>query len=155
MNKTSLIESRNLLLIQLLWLFYIIDTAFYTLVDQRYDLLWPPVGLGFCLLLTGLYYLKPKPHFMMIVILASIYSYLFYLNLQLPYLVNYIFLVFGIILSAFYQSYLALGISTSLAAAALIILNAVNGHLIAEISGPEDLPYILLFALLTSILLFL
>ncbi|MCA1039689.1 PAS domain S-box protein [Bacillus infantis] len=154
MNKTSLIESRNLLLIQLLWLFYIIDTAFYTLVDQRYDLLWPPVGLGFCLLLTGLNYFKPKPHFMMIVILASIYSYLFYLNLQLPYLVNYIFLVFGIILSAFYQSYLALGISTSLAAVSLITLNMANGQIIAEMSGPEDLPYILLFAILTSILLF-
>jgi PAS domain S-box-containing protein len=141
-------------MIKLLWLFYMIDTAFYTFVDQQYDLLWPPVGLGFCLLLTGLNCLKPRPLYLMIVILASIYSYLFYLNLVLPYLINYIFLVFGIILSAFYQSYLALGISTSLAAISLIYLNAANGHTIAKMSGPEDLPYILLFALLTSILLY-
>jgi signal transduction histidine kinase len=155
MDKSALIQKRNHLLIGLFWFLYVADTLFYTIVDQNLDLLWPPVGLILCIAITLLYKrLELHPVLIMVLLISSLYAYLFYINIQYPYLINYIFLVFGVIISAFYQSYFALAWSSSLAIASLLYFSVTNGERIVSLIGTEDFPYFILLTLFTTIVLF-
>lgn len=153
MEKGVLIQRRNYLLLGLLWSFYILDSIVYMVIEHNLQAFWPPVGLIICLGLTLLSRKQLNPYYLMVLNIIGVYIFLFYVNYSNPYLVNYLFFILGIIISAFYQSFVALFLSSILAISCLVFFYIVNGELIMKISGSEDYPYIILLAVLTSILL--
>lgn len=152
MERETLIQKRNQLLLLLLWSFYILDTFVYIIIESSFKLFWPPVGFVICLILSILMKRKVRPLNLMIFNIIGVYIFLFYVNFSYPYLVNYLFFILGIIISAFYQSYLAMILSTILAVSCLLFFSLTKGEIILG-SSMEDYPYVILLALLISILL--
>ncbi|MDZ5470555.1 ATP-binding protein [Bacillus sp. 31A1R] len=154
MDKMYLIQNRNRLLMVLLWVFYLIDSVFYYIVDESTEMLWPPYGLLICLICTALYKMRINAYVVMVSYNFLYFGYIFYLNITYPYLSNYAFFLLGIIAFAFYQSYLSLFLALTLAVFSLIYFSITNGELIFQQSGAEELPYFVLLALLIGISLF-
>ncbi|RSK28655.1 sensor domain-containing diguanylate cyclase [Bacillus sp. HMF5848] len=107
MNMPTYIEQRNELMAKLLCGFYVLELIINVLVEGL-DMLFPPVGLVFCLVLILLVYKRIAPNITMYIIITSLYGYLFYLITDYPYLVNFMFVYIGLVLSSIYQSYKAI-----------------------------------------------
>lgn len=87
----------------------------------------------------------------MYAIIVGYFVYLFYINFQYPYLVNYIFIFFGIILSSLYQSYRAIVLSGSLSLILLLYFFTYHFDTIFFQVDSFDIAYFILFAVLMVI----
>lgn len=144
----SFIQQRNRLMIFILWEFYVLMTITYFAFDPDFSTIWPPVGLFVCLSLTLIKKLLRNEKLMMYVIVFAIFAYLFYLNVQYPYLVNYMFILFGIILSSLYQHYRVILFSGVLATTSLIYFFIFSFDEIFMSIEQTDIIYFILYSLL-------
>ncbi|MGG4492250.1 ATP-binding protein [Metabacillus idriensis] len=95
---------RKKLLLQSMWLIFILDALFILFIEKSYK--YYPIVIVFAGILLGytimLRFIK-KHSFFVWSSLALIYCYLFALNSLDPYIVNFIFLLFPVIFSAVFQ----------------------------------------------------
>lgn len=144
----SFIQQRNRLMIFILWGFYVLMTIAYFGIDPDFSTIWPPVGLIVCLSLMLMKKFLRNEKLMMYVIVFAIFAYLFYVNFQYPYLVNYIFILFGIILSSLYQHYRVILFSGILASTSLIYFFLFSFDEIFMSIEQTDIIYFILYSLL-------
>ncbi|WP_034744609.1 ATP-binding protein [Halalkalibacter wakoensis] len=140
------IYQRNWLLIKILWICYL----FVMITNYLYDpsLVWPPFGLIICGLVTIAMKLVKHDVIMMYVTLTSIFLYFFVLNTLHPELVNYLFLLFGVILSSLYQKYEAVVYSGVIAAGLLFYFFHIQYEQMLENVAQADSLFFLLFSIL-------
>ncbi|WP_096200987.1 ATP-binding protein [Bacillus sp. FJAT-45350] len=150
-NELLLIQQRNKLIVHILSLFYLLMTIVYFGFDPTFSSIWPPVGLVVCAVLYVVVYFFNKPLFAMYVVVTGIFAYLFYLNLEYPYLVNYIFIFFGVILISLYQSFYVIIYGGIVSTFILSYLFFTKYDQIFFSIEPFDLIYFILFSLLMVI----
>ncbi|HWL24211.1 MAG TPA: GGDEF domain-containing protein [Ureibacillus sp.] len=105
MVSNELVHKRNSILFFIIIVYYVIDITINILVEG-FACIIPPVYLFivFGTILTVLIYKKVNPKFTMYVIVSSIYIYFYFLLMDSPYLVNYIFMWLGLPFCAIYQN---------------------------------------------------
>ncbi|WP_078409230.1 ATP-binding protein [Priestia abyssalis] len=149
MSKVQLIDKRNKLLLNLLTCFYLVDAAIYMWEDGDMTMFWPPVGLFILLFLyIFLYRIKVLPHATMFIYILFYYAYMAYLLTYYPYLVNYFFLIFGIIFCAIYHNYISIIFSGCLCILLLTYFYVTNSTQIFSEIVETDFVYFILFAVL-------
>ncbi len=149
------IHKRNVLLFRLLASFYVINLVISVAV-LGYSVLYPPVGMVL-IMIVGLTLSKQKiVRFMMWALVFLIFAYFFYLITDHPYLINYIFMWTGLVVSAIYQNYKIILFAGSLS---LVLTMYTFFRFENEVfTGADhvDIYYLLLFGVfLTVFLLFL
>ncbi|RXJ04297.1 GHKL domain-containing protein [Anaerobacillus alkaliphilus] len=154
MQLNLLIKQRNGLVMRVLWISYLLMTIFYLLIDPQITTVWPPVGFVICILCTILVKVDKYEEWIMYTIITAVIGYLSYLNWQYPYLVNYIFLLFGIIIASLYQSYKAILYSGVLTLISLVFFYLFNFEQIFSSIIKLDVIYFILFAVLLMIFFF-
>jgi signal transduction histidine kinase len=152
MEKQLLIQNRNVSLIKLLWIFYMIHTIVYMVIDQQVDHISPFAGLLFLFPITFLSYKKRHPFLTMYAIIVVYYSYITYLLVLEPLLANLIFLLLGIILTIVYQQAKAIIVSSFLSLSLLIYFFTTTFDRLHSDLTRQDLIYFVLFGLLAAIL---
>ncbi|MCA1029630.1 PAS domain S-box protein [Bacillus timonensis] len=153
-DYNHLIHKRNQLILKILWVYYVIDMIFYVGLDPTFDNIWPPVGMLVAGFLTILNYKGEKrATFTMYTTVILLYSYFFYLNTAYPYLVNYIFIIFGIFLTGLYQSRVVILFSTVLAIGLYLYFYLTNFEVIFFAISEIDIIYFVLFAILAMVFL--
>ncbi len=151
----QIVQDRNRLLVQLLWIFYLISMVKF-LVDDRPSPVVAIMGLVLLSLLAWAAWQKLHPNLVMYLIIGSTFLFFFVLMTASPYLVNYVFIWFGLVLSAVYQSCRAVLYAGSLCTAMTVFFfDKFRSTLIPE-ATPTDVIYPLMFSLfVTTFLLFL
>ncbi|MFC3883310.1 ATP-binding protein [Bacillus songklensis] len=152
MEKQLLIENRNHLLTKLLWIFYMIHTIVYVVIDQQVDYISPFAGLLFLFPITFLSYKKKHPFLTMYATIIVYYGYITYLLVLEPLLVNLIFLLLGIILTIVYQQAKAIVVSSLLSLSLFIYFFTTQFDRLRSDLTRQDLIYFILFGLLAAIL---
>ncbi|MFA9557051.1 ATP-binding protein [Evansella sp. AB-rgal1] len=153
--KRNLIYKRNRLLIKLLALFYILMTVVYFVMDPQFSTIWPPVGLVIVLFLLIIYKRSQNPILTMYIMILGYFSYIFYLLIQYPYLVNYIFILLGLILCSIYQSYIAIIVGGLITKVLLVYFFVFHFESIfMNVDYPFDIAYFILFSLLMMLFFF-
>jgi signal transduction histidine kinase len=155
MERQQLIEDRNKLIIYILFPIYIIDTMFYTFVEGGWLFLWPPVGPILSIIFFTSVKFKIAPVKKMCLTIFSIYIYFLYLNIIMPDLINYLFFLFVVIVSAFYQSIRVVLHSSILTISTMIILPLYLGREMISNVSMLEFPYIILLALFITIVVML
>ncbi|MBM7704746.1 PAS domain S-box protein [Metabacillus iocasae] len=155
MSKDQLIKQRNYLLFLSFVTLYIIDVIFCAIVDDITEITMLPLGLGL-LIFSGLFIRLElaSPRVIMILLIVSYYIVVWSLLIQFPYLVNYMFLLFGIVVCALYHDYLSLSVSSTLSFILLFYFYWQDGDQIFSEVYKSDFIFFPLFALFTTIFLF-
>jgi PAS domain S-box-containing protein len=154
-EKKALTQMRNMLVIKLLWIFYIIDTIVYTVIDTQTDYISPFAALIFLFPITFFVYQKKSPFVMMYMIFVSYYSYLTYMLIKEPAFVNFMFLLLGIMLAVVYQQSSIVAASSFFSISLLIYFFETKFLQLQESLTRQDLVYFILFgAFVTAILLY-
>lgn len=114
MRHTDLTHRRNIILLCLIVFYYVIQISI-NVVMEGLESVFPPAFLfmGATAFLFLLVIKKINPVITMYMIVLFIYIYFLFLLTDSPYLVNYLFMWLGLPLSAVYQNYRVLWLSTT------------------------------------------
>ncbi|RSK26647.1 PAS domain S-box protein [Bacillus sp. HMF5848] len=145
------IRQRNKLLLILLSVFYIFDTGVFYILDPDITTLWPPVGLVVAIALFLLNISKTPAIFNMYASITGVYIFFFVLNIMHINFINYIFIIFGIIVSSIYQRIGPLVYSSIICCVLLVYFHNKNFHLYGTYFEAFDVIYYVLFALFTLV----
>lgn len=148
MIQANLTHRRNIILFSLVAFYYVIQVTINIWMEGIASV-FPPVFffIGAAILLSMLIVKKVNPVITMYIVILLTYLYFFFLLTDSPYLINYIFMWLGLPLSAVYQNYRVLLLST--ACSLLLSFYAVLSFR-EEIFGTaveEDTLYFILFGI--------
>ncbi len=134
-----------------LWVSYLLTMIIYVGFDPLYSSSWPPVGIGMLVVLTILRRVLKNEVWMMYLISSLIFVYLFWLNIEYPYLVNYIYILLGVILTSLYQQYGVTIFSGALATFSLTYFYLFHFDDIFNSIEPVDIGYFIVLAVMIVI----
>ncbi|MDV2887041.1 ATP-binding protein [Alkalihalophilus pseudofirmus] len=143
----SFIKKRNRLMIIVLWLSYALTMAVF-IFDPVYSSKWPPVGFSLLVGLMIIRKLLKNEYWMMYIISFTMFFYLFVLNVEFPYLVNYIYILLGIIITSLYQHYGVTIFSGVLAIFSLTYFFYFSFEEIFTTVEPVDIAYIIALSII-------
>lgn len=154
LDKISLLKKRNHLLLILLTTFYLLDVVTLILTGNDWDMVFPPVGVGVLAILAFIsYVLKPSPQIIRWSYIFAYYAYMTYLLIEFPYLINYLFLIFGIIIATIYHDYVSIVVSGIICILLLSFFYFYNMEEIFSEVVATDVIFFILFSVLCLIFL--
>lgn len=148
----NLIHERNKLIIKLLFSMYLLQLITNVFV-LGFSVLYPPVGLILCGVIAFLVWKQISPTLVMYLIVLLIFAYFFYLITDYPYLVNYMFMWFGVILSSLYQNSRVIILAGTLSILLTIYTFFTFHNQIFSGVETVDLVYLILFGLFLTLFL--
>jgi len=156
MDRTpQIVQSRNQLLVKMLWVFYMIDMIKF-LLDSRPSLMVALLGTLLLSALTVAAWRGFRPVLVMYLIIGSTFLFFFVLMMTSPFLVNYVFIWFGLVLSAVYQSYGAILFAGGLCTSLTVFFFFRFGSALIPDATTSDVVYPLMFSFfVTTFLLYL
>jgi PAS domain S-box-containing protein len=142
-------------MIVILWMAYGLSMAVFVAFDPIFSSAWPPVGFSLLLGLMIVRKLIKNEHLMMYIVSFAMFFYLFLLNVEFPYLVNYFYILLGIIIPSLYQHYgviLFSGVLTMFSLSYFFIFSF--DEIFTSVESVDILYFILLSAILVIFFLF-
>jgi diguanylate cyclase (GGDEF)-like protein len=103
-QNVTLTHKRNIILFRLLFGYYILNMVI-SVISLGFSVLFPPLGFIFFAIIGVLIWKQKMRRFTMWFSIFMIFVYFYFLLEGHPYLVNYIFMWVGLIISAIYQNY--------------------------------------------------
>lgn len=146
MDDNQLIQRRNQIIINLTWITIIIDTLFNLVLEDEIQFMNPLIICLINSILTILNRHLNKPVLIMYIIVITSIGYTFYTTYTLPYISNFIFILIGIIIAAFYQIRNVLIFSAILSTFLQILLWKMKGQEILLNTSVYNFFHIFLFS---------
>ncbi|MED4072429.1 PAS domain S-box protein [Priestia endophytica] len=154
----KLIQNRNTILVKLLWFFFMADLIAIFTVNSKVEVVYTFIGfsaiVGLCLLipLSALILYCKNHAITMYSIITAFYIYIVYLIMSNPSLVNYLFLLLGIMICFFYQDGKLIVLSSIVSILLLGYFYTTQFSIIVESMTKFDVIYFILFIIFSAIL---
>ncbi|WP_029281632.1 MULTISPECIES: ATP-binding protein [Metabacillus] len=154
MNRIENQNLRKKLLLQSMWVIFILDALFILVIERSYK--YFPIVLifaGILLCYTFLLRTIKKDSFFVWSSLGLIYCYLFALNYTDPYIVNFIFLLFPVIFSAVFQNLKVVFITGAVTICSQFYFFLNSFEIISASFEKIDVMYYVFFAIIIVVIL--